>query len=233
MTQNLCVPSNVRLCYMTIKEIEILATKKFGIPTKIEYPYKLCDYKPAYGLLFEEILTGYDFWAQTDIDVIFGEIRAFLDSKTLLNDYIGVRHDYTAGCFFACRNNDRMKTIFMQSKDFIKVFSTSKHYCFDECNFEHQALRDGMSIFDLNCEIESYTYIIRSAERNGLIKAHFDFMIIEGLTGKIKFDRGKLIFRNTWEAMLYHLYYFKDMALIKHKSSTVPDSYRISKTRIY
>ena len=36
------------------------------------------DLRPAYGVLFEEYLDGYDFWGHCDLDVLFGRIRDHL-----------------------------------------------------------------------------------------------------------------------------------------------------------
>ena len=40
---------------------------------------KLCDYKPAYGLIFEDELIGYDYWGFCDTDILLGDIYQFLE----------------------------------------------------------------------------------------------------------------------------------------------------------
>ena len=45
----------------------------------VNSPYKLCDYKPVYGLIFDEDLQDYDFWGHCDVDLIFGDIRKFIN----------------------------------------------------------------------------------------------------------------------------------------------------------
>lgn len=54
-----------------------------------------------------------------------------------------------------------------------------------------------MSIFDLNTEIESFTHLIKTAETSGEIKAHFDFILLEGLTGRITFNNGKILLQKS------------------------------------
>lgn len=44
-------PANVKITYKTLKEIKSTATQKLGFAVNIGYPYKLCDFKPAYGFL--------------------------------------------------------------------------------------------------------------------------------------------------------------------------------------
>jgi len=57
-----------------------------GFEVDIESEYKLCDFKPAYGLIFSEHFKDYDFWGYCDIDIIFGNIRAYM-TDVLLNEY--------------------------------------------------------------------------------------------------------------------------------------------------
>jgi hypothetical protein len=51
-------------------------------------PYKLCDFRPAYGEIFAEELAGYDFWGHCDLDVIFGRIRDHLAPEAFDADKI-------------------------------------------------------------------------------------------------------------------------------------------------
>jgi len=228
------LPGNVHVVYKTLEEIKTDASEKLGFSINIEYPYKLCDYKPAYGYLFPEIVKNYTFWGQSDMDVIYGDLRKFLD-KDMLNsyDFISVRHDYTSGCFALYKNNLMMNTFFMRSRDFKTVFSNPEHFCFDECNFVWDDLTAGKSIFETDAKIESFTHLIRSAADSGEIKAHFDFILVEGIVGKIKFDHGKIIYKNEFEGILYHLYWLKRVITNTRVPRNIPHIYFISPKRIY
>ena len=74
-------PDNVKLIPFTLEKVKQLAEKKIGIKVSLETPYKLCDFKPTYGLVFEDYLTEYEYWGHCDCDVIFGDLNAFLISK--------------------------------------------------------------------------------------------------------------------------------------------------------
>lgn len=227
-------PENVKIIYKTLKEIKTIASEKLGFTVNIDYPYKLCDFKPAYGFLFHEIIKGYDFWGQSDLDIIYGDIRGFITDEMLDNyDFISLRHDYTTGCFAIYRNNEKMNTFFMRSKDYKLVFSHPKHYCFDECNFVWDELTAGKSIFDLETEIESFTHLIKAAVMTKEINAHFDFILMEGKTGRVVFDKGKIIYKKQFEAVLYHLFWLKKLYIPKKLPQKIPDKYYISPTRIY
>lgn len=219
---------------MTLEDFNVLASQKLELKVCVDNPYKLNDYKPAYGYLFPEISSGYDFWGHSDLDIVYGDLRAFLREDTLLKyDFISVRHDYTAGCFCLYRNNNKMNTLFMKSKDYKLVMSDSKHYCFDECNFAWNDLQEGKSILEIDTEIESFTQIVKSAELKKEIKAYFDFILMEGKTGRIVFDNGKIIYKNKFEAILYHLYWFKRVYNPVIVPAKIPTKYFFSPTRIY
>lgn len=226
-------PDNVKIIHKTITDIKIIAKHKLGFEVNIDYPYKLCDFKPAYGFLFPEIIKGYDFWAQSDLDIIFGDIRHFLTQEFLESyDFISMRHDYTTGCFALYRNNEKMNTFFMKSRDFKLVFSNSKHYCFDECNFAWDDLTIGKSIFEINTEIVSFTHLIRAAQITKEIRAHFDFIIVEGYTGDVVFENGKVIYRNELEGLLFHLFWIKKTYSPKIHPKKIPNTYKIGPKRI-
>lgn len=228
------LPNNVKIIHKELDEIIDSASEKFGFNINIDYPYKLCDFKPAYGFMFPEITKDYDFWGHCDLDIIYGDIRAFFTDDFFESyDYISVRHDYTTGCFGLYRNNDLLNNFFMKSKDYKKVFSEPKHYCFDECSFVWDDLTNGASIFDLETEVESFTHLMKDAEKKGIIRTHFDFILMEGYEGRLKFDKGKIIYRNKYEAIMYHLFWLKKIFNPKKWPKKIPDTYYISPTKIY
>jgi hypothetical protein len=228
------LPGNVSFVKKSLDEIKILATQKIGTHINIDNPYKLCEYKPAFGLLFSEYIKGYDFWAQSDIDVIYGDIRGFMTDQLLSTcDFVSCRTEWTTGCFTLFRNNELMNNIFKRGKDCEKIFADSKYWGFDEFNFLHTEINDETTVWDIKTEIETFTHIIKAAERDKEIVAQFDFIQLEGVPGKIKFDNGKVIYKNTFEAMLYHLFWLKRVYNPSYVPRKLPKKYFISRTRIY
>jgi len=226
-------PENVKIIYKTLEEIKTIASEKLQFAVNIDCPYKLCDFKPAYGFIFHELIKGYDFWGHGDLDVVYGNIRSFMTEEVLNNyDIISSRHDYITGTFCLFRNNQQMNTLFMQSNDYKQVFSNSEHFCFDECNFLFQELQNGASIFDYPNNIQSMTYVVKKAEREGKLKAFFDFIIVEGATGKIKWDKGKIIYKEMYEAMFYHLIKFKTECKRPKILDPIPDIFYFTPRKI-
>jgi hypothetical protein len=228
------IPPNVKFIYKSLDDIKTLASTKLQMPIALDFPYKLCDFRPAYGIIFNEYIKNYSFWGQGDIDVIFGDIRGFLTDELLdSHDFISVRHDYTTGCFALYRNTESINNLFKKSKDYEKVFTNTQHFCFDECNFVHEELTAGSSIFDLKTDIVSFTHLIKDAERKNEIRAYFDFILMEGYAGRLRFDNGRIIYRNTYEVILFHMLWLKRLYKPIRKVRVIPNKYKISPTRIY
>jgi hypothetical protein len=228
------LPANVRLIHKTLNEVSAMASASLGFEVDVKYGYKLCDFKPAYGLIFSDILKDYDFWGHSDIDIIFGDIREFITDE-LLNDYelISVRHDWLSGCFLLYKNIHKLNTLFLHSKDYKMVFTSYHHYCFDETNFAHDAFTEGKEWHQVTTPIESMMHVVKRLEAENYIKPFFEFFIIEGLPGKLRWENGKMYYRNKYEILLYHLIYFKKQYIQSLKKDTIPDLFKISPSKIY
>lgn len=225
------LPDNVKIIPFNLMDFNSLASTKLGFNITVRKAYKLCDFKPAYGFIFSDYLSGYDFWGICDIDIILGRIREFM-TEELLNEYdiINTRHDYLTGSFLLFRNIPSINNLFIKSKDYKKVFTTDKHYCFDECNFKHIEMEQGINIFEVTCEIESMEHLVRKEMELGSINVFFDFLVVDGLSGKLKWDNGLLSYNNKFEILLFHLIQYKSNILSKkHFWTNIPNIFYIDK----
>ena len=78
-------PENVKVTYWTFDQMKKKAQAIYDFPIFLERPYKLCDFKPAYGEIFADELKDYDFWGHCDIDLVWGNIRNFIRMKFSVN----------------------------------------------------------------------------------------------------------------------------------------------------
>lgn len=227
------VPENVTFIKKSLKEIEALIYKKTGLAVQIEFPYKLCDLRPAYGVVFADLINGYDFWGYCDIDVIFGKIRNFMKNDVLQHyDVISPRRGYLYGPFTLFRNTPKINVLYKRSEDYEKVFKTAKHYCFDETNFAYDPFISGVPPEKIQTEIESMTHVVKKLNNQQYIRAYFDFHVIDGLPGYLKWVKGVLTYKDKVEAMLYHLVRLKEIYKPK-RIGTMPQTLRISRTGIH
>ncbi len=81
-------PPNVAVQLCTFDDLAKRIQSFFDFQISLERPYKLCDFRPAFGEIFADELAGYDFWGHSDLDVIFGRIRDHLPAAAFQADKI-------------------------------------------------------------------------------------------------------------------------------------------------
>lgn len=68
-------PANVEVHPMTFDEFRHLASLRLGVDAALGEIHDICDFKPAYGLIFEEYLVDFDWWGYCDCDLLFGDLE--------------------------------------------------------------------------------------------------------------------------------------------------------------
>ena len=174
-------PENARVRTLTLPELERHIAIRLGCRAAVSSPYKLCDFRPAFGVIFAEDLDGYEFWGHSDTDVILGNVTGVLTSRALDEcDVIDTREEYLTGHFTLYRNTPQVNRLYERSPDARRVFESPTHFCFDECNFRwFELLGTAKSIFDTSAEIQSMTHVVRAAERRGTIRLHMRTVVRE------------------------------------------------------
>lgn len=127
------MPSNVKIINMSFRELKERIQKMFQFNIKLEKAYKLCDYRPVYGLVFQDFISEYDFWGHCDPDVIWGDLRKFITNEVLeSNDKV-----YTRGHLTLYRNDSFINNICIETHlfniySFKEAFTTNYSCHFDE-----------------------------------------------------------------------------------------------------
>ena len=81
--------TNIFYIQYQLQEIRNKIESEIGFIPVLTNPYKIVDYKPLYGCIFNEYLNDYSHWGYCDSDVIFGDLKLFLtDEKLNLYDRI-------------------------------------------------------------------------------------------------------------------------------------------------
>lgn len=113
------LPANVRIIPVRYAEMEALIQKKIEPRFQLNTPYKLCDLKPAYGLLFEEHLAPYQFWGYCDIDLVFGDLNLVIDRRILDGcDFFTADAVLFVGHFTLVRNTPSVNRAFLEIEGF-------------------------------------------------------------------------------------------------------------------
>ena len=192
------VPPNVRVRPTTLAAVNARARDVLGREVRATTPYKLCDLRPAFGLVFADELAPYAFWGHTDLDVVYGDLRAFLTADVLEeHDVVAGRAEYLAGHFTLYRNQPSTNRLFTHSADYARVFSTPAYQNFDECHFLWHDLRRDPAALDRPAAVDSMTHVVRRGMRAGAVRARFAPLCRErmdlGFKGwHVRWDRGRL-----------------------------------------
>lgn len=127
--------ANLKVITMSFSEIKKRFQTMLKFPISLDSPYKLCDYRPVWGEAFREITESYEFWGHIDMDIVLGDIRAFL-TDDLLAKYDKL---FEAGCFILYRNTVEMRELYKRSMEkenmaypYKKVFQCPYACYFDE-----------------------------------------------------------------------------------------------------
>lgn len=163
---NASVPANVRFVQIEIVDYLALIRQKIGIQLDPKVlssnPYKLIDFKPAVGLLFETQLYGYDAFGFGDIDVIYGDLKYFSDF--LSNGYraFSTLTWGLSGHFSLFENSDEMRKAFMRVPDWKKYLSDPNHTRFDEDHFITAFLTDEEAKLQSICGLPNVSTLRRN-----------------------------------------------------------------------
>ena len=126
-------PDNVHVVYCTFSYIRERIQEQFSFPICLEQPYKLCDYRISYGVVFKRELREYDFWGFCDNDMIFGQLDHFI-TEAVLESYDRI---LARGHLTLFRNTELLRELYKVHSshlfvDYRYVFSTKYSCHFDE-----------------------------------------------------------------------------------------------------
>jgi hypothetical protein len=74
---------NIIVYKMQFDEFRELIQNVLDFPIALDRPYILCDFKPVYGEALQKFISHYDVWGYGDLDVVYGDIRAFFTEEIL------------------------------------------------------------------------------------------------------------------------------------------------------
>lgn len=145
-------PKNMKVIYKDFSEVQNLIKKSFPFDVKIDTPYKLCDYKPFYSLIFSEYTNGYDYIGYGDIDVIYGDLRKFLN----FIEYKKYLKIFDLGHFSLIRNDEKLYNFLINLED-NEIFSSKYVYSFGDIGYFFDEFYGMIPIFDkYNLSIYNY-----------------------------------------------------------------------------
>ncbi|WP_207421484.1 DUF6625 family protein [Desertivirga brevis] len=134
------LPANLKVHSITFTELKNHISKTLGLKAAADAPYKLCDFRPAYGEIFAEELKDYEFWGHCDIDLMFGKLENFITRDILLLN----RKVFNRGHLTLFRNEASVNSLYRSSKniDYKMIFESPEYYMFDEWHGIHKVFKE-------------------------------------------------------------------------------------------
>lgn len=124
--------NNIYVIRKSFNECRNMIQKVIDFDICLESPYKLCDYKPTFGLAFSKWLKNYEFWGYCDLDLLFGDLRKFFTDKVLEK----VDRCLENGHISLWRNNEKLNNLFkfqeVEGVNYQDVYTSSDSFYFDE-----------------------------------------------------------------------------------------------------
>ncbi len=132
---NVTPAKNIIVHKMQFGDFKQIVQKAFDFPIVLDRPYKLCEYKQAYGYILQDYIKDYDFWGFGDLDLIYGDICAFLTDGVLNHKFL-----LGWGHLTLLHNDEDSNTYFMKQisgyQSYKDAFTTSKITFFDEYGYK-------------------------------------------------------------------------------------------------
>lgn len=184
--------SNISIEYTTLTNIRELASSKLRVNVNLYTPYKLCDLKPFYGIIFEDYLKKSDWWGYFDSDIVFGNLSSFIKND-VFKQYDRI---FTHGHLTFYRNDKNVNNIVLHNfsdpaiPEYKRVLTDKEIYGFDEWGFGKNKGRGISWGIDKTKILKQYDNLSLFAD---ILPGKFNFEMTSG--SKIRYfiyDKGNL-----------------------------------------
>jgi hypothetical protein len=126
-------PQNVHFKQFTQDQFDEEASGKLDFRIASTCPYKLCDFKPAYGFIFREYIGQAPYWGYCDLDMIFGTLNHFIPDEYFEKyDIMSFYRGFLSGPFSLFRNTDHVINLFKSCKAYKRILQDPEYTGFDE-----------------------------------------------------------------------------------------------------
>lgn len=231
------LPDNIKAHCCTLAEFSVLASDSLSLAVSLKSPFKVCDFRPTFGIIFNEYIRDYEFWAFGDIDLVFGDLGRFLEPLLVDNDVISFRKGWVSGSFCVLRNCGQVNSIYKSSSDWQKSLLLPDNQLFDELGgFLYREVLRGSDVLSLKPNVDSFTHVVMRAVKKGSLRCAFNDLACENLAWgeTITFESGRLIrSKDQRELMYIHFVCMKRRFFEAPRVTEAPDSFAIRKTGIY
>lgn len=106
---------NIKYQKLSFENYIALVNEKGVLNFKPQNAYKLCDLRPLFGYIHEDIFKNYDFYGWADMDIIFGDIRSFYTDNILSKyEVLSTHENRLSGHFSLFKNTVKNRIIYKE-----------------------------------------------------------------------------------------------------------------------
>jgi hypothetical protein len=175
---NITKPNNVILVQYTFETIKAEIQKEnlgIGADLKLSSPYKLIDYKPMYGVLFQKELIGFSHWGWCDLDIFIGDIKATYECGYKNEDFLSYDSVNVHGPLMILRNTEFVNNFYLNMRSYpstVESFRHSRTILFDELHMPYLIKRNSSAVLKTfhnqsrNCDASGIWMWYRGEMRN-------------------------------------------------------------------
>lgn len=129
-------PDNVTYQEISFKDYTLLVSNRLSINFDPKNAYKICDIRPAFGAIHEDIIKEYDFWGFGDLDLVYGDLRTLYNKEHLgKHDLYSNHATRISGHLCLIRNTEEMRNVFKKIPQWEEKFTNNQHLAVDEKAF--------------------------------------------------------------------------------------------------
>lgn len=207
---------NIKILNVSFSGFKKLIESKLNMKVNLKKPYKLCDFRPAYGYILSDYIEKYKYWGHCDFDLIWGDLRSFFEQY---------RYDQY-DCFLdrghlrLYRNTEKINLLFKVKVDgepgYRTIFRNAHNYLFDEGKIlEKICLQENVKVFKkrLAADIDVVHKRFRHAFGNTDLTENYDYQVFYYDYGHIYMSYIENDRVGTKEYMYIHLQKRKKMDL--------------------
>lgn len=193
-------PPNAKVYYTTLQKVEKRINALLELECQVEQAYKLCDFRPAYGLIFKNYLKEYAYWGYCDTDLIWGDLDSYLE-PVLEKDYDKLFYLCHCTLFRNDTDNNRMFSKEIDGKkQWYEVFHN-----FESCHFD-ESFENGINyiyensskkVYNKNFSADIYThgtkfYVVKMPAKSNVVNIKKEgYVDFNGETVFV-YDNGKI-----------------------------------------
>ncbi len=127
---------NVEQRHISFADYCVWISQRLGFTFAPKRAYKLCDLKPAHGYLHEADVQSYDYWGFRDLDLIYGNLRAyFTDERLQRYKFFSTHERRVSGHLCRLRNKPALRELFWRIHNFKARLQDQKNRRLDESGF--------------------------------------------------------------------------------------------------